>query len=95
MMNVSEKWILREIPGIKNERYFMKKLTDSSNGLEILMADGTLDKKKRGDSVKINFGFVESYRFCDELYRTELFKRLSEKYGTSFYAKKKYFCLLV
>ncbi len=89
---MSEKWIRKKISGIKNENYYyMKILIDSSNGLEILMVDGTLDKEKRGDSVKINFGFAESYRFCDEHCRLDLLNELSEKYGTDFYAKKNFF----
>jgi hypothetical protein len=90
--NMSEKWIYWKIPGIKDENYYyIKMLVDGANGLEIFMEDASLDEENLVGTVKINFGFVESYRFCDEHCRLDLWNELSQKHEKSFFAKKNFF----
>jgi len=82
---MSEKWIYWKIPGIKDENYYyIKMLVDGANGLEIFMEDASLDEENLVGTVKINFGFVESYRFCDEHCRLDLWNELSQKHEKSF-----------
>ncbi len=78
---MKEKWFRRKIIGTEGNRYYIKELIDDYDGLRVVMWDG----KENGNLVMIDFGFIESYRYCDEGLRLELFGRLSKEYGDRFY----------
>ncbi len=90
-LKMKEKFSPWFISGIKDNKYYIKILIDSCSGLEITFADGTPDTKKERNQVKLKFGLVESYRFCDEHSRLELYKKLSSDPESGFLNGNLYF----
>ena len=66
-----EEWAPWNIQLIQNSDYYIESIIDSYNGLEILFSDQLNNKK-----IKLKFGLLESYRFCDEHARIDVYKKL-------------------
>ena len=76
MSKTIEKWFPWPIPGITNKNFFVESLNDTYDGLELVLSENIHSQNK----VELEFGLVESYRFCDEHTRMDVYKKL-EKSG--------------
>ena len=86
---MKEKWVRLTIPGVKDNAYYIKTLLDDYDGLKITMWNG----EKNGKLILIYFEAVESYQYCDEHSKIDLWSELSKSYGKDFYANYNFFKL--
>jgi len=86
---MKKTYIEKHISGIENNDYYIKSVEYCSEGLII-----TLTCNEQKDILKIKFnGFIESYRYGSENYRTKILEKLEKNSSHNISNKFHYFYL--